>query len=542
MFSKASQDALEQAILDLRRASEAESAEKMARDWASREGKAARPWLILGDVLLWRKKYVEASSAFETSLQIDPANTRGLDRLTTALSHLDQDSRIDGFLQAGSNAYFSKAPDEGNGRAIGECSTLTTRTLSKQLAAAIKRHDYSSAKTVVEALSARGDADATAYQRLALFEATVGHPNSAMDWVTRALLALEADGPNRDQLEALLRHQEMLAAEWGNAAADQNVESRKQARAVRPFKKSLPLILISQVQRSGGTLLTQLFDGHPQQLTHPYELKIGYPGKAFWLRVPKDGNRTNIVQWISSSWIRRSSIFGYRKESLKKNPILPFCFANDLFHQIVVDRLKDSGAMDSRRVLDAYFSAFFSSWLSNDFDPDRARFFVAFAPGLSSRSSEVERFFQAYPDGYLVLIVRDPCAWYASARRHHPAYVDLDFALHAWLQSAKAMPTLKQKYQRKVVVISYEDLVVDCEGTMRRLCDAIGLEFSNSLLVPTLGGRPAEADSSYVDSSFAGTVYVSSVDRYRSELSADEIAHIRDICWPAYQEALSCRD
>ena len=29
---------------------------------------------------------------------------------------------------------------------------------------------------------------------------------------------------------------------------------------------NVPLVLISQVQRSGGTLLSQLFDGHPEVL------------------------------------------------------------------------------------------------------------------------------------------------------------------------------------------------------------------------------------------------------------------------------------
>ena len=33
-----------------------------------------------------------------------------------------------------------------------------------------------------------------------------------------------------------------------------------------------PLILISEVQRSGGTLLSQLFDGHPQCFSHPEEI------------------------------------------------------------------------------------------------------------------------------------------------------------------------------------------------------------------------------------------------------------------------------
>ena len=43
-----------------------------------------------------------------------------------------------------------------------------------------------------------------------------------------------------------------------------------------------PLVLISQVQRSGGTLLSQLFDGPPQVHAHPDELKIGGPRETDW--------------------------------------------------------------------------------------------------------------------------------------------------------------------------------------------------------------------------------------------------------------------
>jgi len=40
-----------------------------------------------------------------------------------------------------------------------------------------------------------------------------------------------------------------------------------------------PLVLISQVKRSGGSLMAQLFDNHPEILAHPHEFKIGYPNK-----------------------------------------------------------------------------------------------------------------------------------------------------------------------------------------------------------------------------------------------------------------------
>src|SRR4029079_18763958 len=43
-----------------------------------------------------------------------------------------------------------------------------------------------------------------------------------------------------------------------------------------------PLVLVSQIQRSGGTLLSQLFDGHPECHAHPSEIAIGHPRKWDW--------------------------------------------------------------------------------------------------------------------------------------------------------------------------------------------------------------------------------------------------------------------
>ncbi|MEE9610141.1 MAG: hypothetical protein V3W19_02760, partial [Desulfatiglandales bacterium] len=62
---------------------------------------------------------------------------------------------------------------------------------------------------------------------------------------------------------------------------------------VRPV--TVPLALISQVQRSGGTLLSQLFDGHPELHAHPHELKIGYPTKYTW---PKLNLNEKPKRWL----------------------------------------------------------------------------------------------------------------------------------------------------------------------------------------------------------------------------------------------------
>ena len=70
-----------------------------------------------------------------------------------------------------------------------------------------------------------------------------------------------------------------MAIELGEAEEYRALVDQRLAYLV-PVRE--PLVLVSQIQRSGGTLLSQLFDGHPEVHAHPHELKIGYPREANW--------------------------------------------------------------------------------------------------------------------------------------------------------------------------------------------------------------------------------------------------------------------
>ena len=52
------------------------------------------------------------------------------------------------------------------------------------------------------------------------------------------------------------------------------------------LEKKIDTIIIAQIQRSGGTLLTQLFDGHLELAVHPAEVKITDP-KDDWSKKKK---------------------------------------------------------------------------------------------------------------------------------------------------------------------------------------------------------------------------------------------------------------
>ena len=81
---------------------------------------------------------------------------------------------------------------------------------------------------------------------------------------------------------------------------------------IRPVTS--PLALVSQVQRSGGTLLSQLFDGHPELHAHPHELKIGYPTKYTWPRLDLNDNPNRWLEILFEGKVLKHFRKGYKKQ------------------------------------------------------------------------------------------------------------------------------------------------------------------------------------------------------------------------------------
>ena len=90
-----------------------------------------------------------------------------------------------------------------------------------------------------------------------------------------------------------------------------------------------PIVLIYQIQRSVGSLLSQLFDGHPEIYAHPDEMKIGYPKKYIW---PKIDINDGPEQWFSILF--EEGVIKHFKEGYKKGHksvrTYPFIFLSSL--------------------------------------------------------------------------------------------------------------------------------------------------------------------------------------------------------------------
>ncbi|HEY7603059.1 MAG TPA: sulfotransferase [Gaiellaceae bacterium] len=260
-----------------------------------------------------------------------------------------------------------------------------------------------------------------------------------------------------------------------------------------------PLVLISQVQRSGGTLLSQLFDGHPECHAHPGELSIGKPKKWDWPHL--DLSRPD--DWFEMLFEPPTDLY-LRKGYLKEKPlrdqlepdVFPFVFSPRLQRSIFDRCAAQRRPARERDVLDCYFTSYFNAWLDNhNLYPGPKRVVTAFAPRLAIEPERVEQYFAAYPDGLLVSIVRDPGGWYSSASMHRDQYADIESAVGLWRRSVESALDAHERYPGRVLLLTFEQLVLETEPTVRRIADRIGITMSPVLLEPTFNGRPIRANS-----------------------------------------------
>jgi hypothetical protein len=306
------------------------------------------------------------------------------------------------------------------------------------------------------------------------------------------------------------------------------------------IKVDQPLFLITQAQRSGGTLLLRLLDGHPQLHVVPFQLRgidqaaKGMPGTAD-------------EAWAALNDPRLEERYrkGYRQ---RKGAVLDddvtYSFELDPAHQrVLYDEC--TAALDrpaTHELFACYFTSYFSAW--RDYaGGESARWLVGFEPGVVRSLRRRQALYELYPEGRGISIVRDPWSWYASARRWEPQWQDREVALDHWRRTS--MGALKWRTERKeaerkagarkraVDLISFDALLSDTETTMRRLAAWLGIEFRPELLEPTFNGRPIRANTSFSDVDTG--VSPKPLERARDELGQEDFDYIEDCCGDLYR-------
>ncbi len=121
----------------------------------------------------------------------------------------------------------------------------------------------------------------------------------------------------------------------------------------------------------------------------------------------------------------------------------------------------------------------------------------------------------AYPTARMIHMIRDPRDRYdASITMWPEGRLRVGGAVARWLYSARHAERNRRRYPDRYLVVRYEDLVRDPEGTTRLVCAMVGEAYEPSMLelggMPTyraklLGGRPPDAAGAIIRADFVGT-------------------------------------
>ena len=298
---------------------------------------------------------------------------------------------------------------------------------------------------------------------------------------------------------------------------------------------TLPIALISQVQRSGGSLLSQLFDGHPELHAHPHELKIGYPKKYMWPKIDLNEHPQRWLEMLFEDKVIEHSKGGYKKER-KQDEVFPFIFMPSVQRRVFLRYLSSVDSIILRDVFDAYMTSYFGAWINNQNRHGQKKYVTAFTPRLAIIEDNMESFFEVYPDGRLLSIVRDPKNWYPSAVRHRSdVYGDIRKSIDLWKTSTRAALRNKEKYGERVCIVRFEDLVSKTESVMSYMADFLGINFDNILLVPTFNKCPIRANTSFNAEQHG--IVASTLSRYKM-LSEEELKIIEKMTEDIYSMIL----
>ena len=297
-----------------------------------------------------------------------------------------------------------------------------------------------------------------------------------------------------------------------------------------------PLALISQIQRSGGTLLSQLFDGHPELHAHPHELKIGYPTKYTWPRLDLKDSPNRWLETLFEYSVLSHFKKGYKKEKKRDDAFL-FLFVPSVQREIFLDYVGSVDSLTLRDVFDAYMTSYFGAWLNNQNSSGPKKFITAFTARLSMSKDNMDSFFEVYPDGRLISLLRDPKNWYPSAIRHKPKICrDIEEGVELWKKSARAMLLNKERYGDHVRILTFEDLITTTSSVMRYLAEFLEIEFEDILLEPTFNKYPIRANTSF--EAEKNGIVESTLNRYKT-LTKDELEFIESMTKELYAEVLS---
>lgn len=234
------------------------------------------------------------------------------------------------------------------------------------------------------------------------------------------------------------------------------------------FKKyNNKIILISQLQKSGGHMLLSLLDGHPNLHVYPHELILNKPS----------------FRWFNEKYFifKNQSTYSLKLVLQKKStPLLINDRSNvtknfnfSLIKQEKIFKENKSNKIDVN--LRLYFYSFFKSW-RNYYKPFNSDPVVFFIPQFFAPAETSEKLYENFKDCNLIYICRDPLTWCRSARNYRPdKFKSIKKLLEHYINHKKLL--IDNHFNQNLIIVNFDNLINNTKDEMKRLLKKLNLPY-----------------------------------------------------------------
>ncbi len=272
---------------------------------------------------------------------------------------------------------------------------------------------------------------------------------------------------------------------------------------------SVPIFFIMGRPRSGTTLLSTLFDAHPN-VKIPPEFPIMLPLYQKFHKV-KDWDEADIHAFVA--FIFQHNVFIHR--TLENLKIDREAFTAELM------TLKHKGTIRDflKKVNEQGYSVFPKQEILRVGDKNPVY------------SIYTERFLKIFPDARFICIIRDYRDNFVSMRKLSDLKLEapiLTLQVYRWRYVTKIFLRCKKRYPERFRIIRYEDLVTNKTEVIEDLCNFIGIPYDSSVFDFHL--KKEETEKAYNNplverfhGSLMKPVNTGRMELYKKEMTPDEI-------------------
>lgn len=250
-----------------------------------------------------------------------------------------------------------------------------------------------------------------------------------------------------------------------------------------------PIFLLGP-HKSGTSLLRSLFDGADGHYTIPIETHH-FQHLNYWIRYTYRRQFPGVChkdQFINATvkWIKESN---KNRDPYSDNTTIGW-FDEQIFKEHITPKIRK--ADHPKDFINAYFESIYAS-LHDGQELDENVRFIEKSVESAEFAIDLAKF---YPNAKFIHIIRNPYSNLSSLRRYkgQVRYPYLDILAKTLFDSYYFLYR-NEKLLEKYMVVRYEDLVLDTEGTVKDLCRYLDISFQKQLMTPTAHGKIWEGNS-----------------------------------------------